>query len=138
MSQHEFPSLLSSNTRSKSALDFLVSKYQECRDQHAGCKLQAGSTEIYPSRLIDVGESEDTLVFLREMQNWSNRDMYICLSHCWGQKQPLMLTKESKPILQDGMQVSTLPRTFQDAIFVTRLLGVRFLWIDSLYVSYAT
>lgn len=44
----------------------------------------------------------------------------------------------AKPIfIEDfrrGISLSGLPRTFQDAISVTRKLGVRFLWIDSLCV----
>ena len=138
MAHHDFPSLLSNNTGSMSALDFLLSKYRECRDKHVGCRLQVASTAAYPSRLIDVGEREDALIFLRDTQDWSNQEIYICLSHCWGQKQPIMLTKESKSMLQDGVPVSALPKTFRDAIFVTRLLGIRLLWIDSLYVCYAT
>ncbi|KAI4201731.1 MAG: hypothetical protein LQ350_003085 [Teloschistes chrysophthalmus] len=46
--------------------------------------------------------------------------------------------KFRKPIfIEDfrrGIPLSGLPRTFQDAIFVTRKLGVRFLWIDSLCI----
>jgi hypothetical protein len=40
-------------------------------------------------------------------------------------------------MLQDGIVLSVLPKTFQDAIFVTRMLGIRFLWIDLLYVQHA-
>lgn len=131
---YQFPRLLSGNTRSMSALDFLLSKYQECRDEHVGCRLQPSPMAIYPSRIIDIGKLEDNLIYLRDTQDLSNRGTYTCLSHCWGQKQLLMLTKETKSMLQDGMLVSALPKTFQDAIFVTRSLGIRLLWIDSLYV----
>lgn len=33
-----------------------------------------------------------------------------------------------------GIDVSKLPKTFQDAVFITRELGVRYLWIDSLCI----
>jgi hypothetical protein len=135
MIHHQFPKLLSRHTRSTSALDFLLSKYQQCRDNHLGCRLQQSPMAIYPSRIIDVGETENSPIYLRNTQGLSNHGSYTCLSHCWGQKQPFMLTKHTESILQDGMLVSALPKTFQDAIFVTRILGIRFLWIDSLYVD---
>ena len=37
-------------------------------------------------------------------------------------------------MLYNGISVSMLPKTFQDAVYVTRILGIRYLWIDSLYV----
>jgi hypothetical protein len=131
---HQFPNLLSRNTGSMSALTFLLSKYQECHEKHVGCRLQLSPVAIYPSRIIDVGKSGDSLIYLRDTQDLSNRGLYTCLSHCWGQKQPFKLTKGTKSMLQDGIIMSVLPKTFQEAIFVTRLLGIRFLWIDSLYV----
>jgi hypothetical protein len=38
-------------------------------------------------------------------------------------------------MLQDGLPMSALPATFQDAVLVTRLFGIQFLWIDSLWVN---
>jgi hypothetical protein len=134
MAHHQFPNLLSRSTRSTSSLDFVLSQYQQCRDKHVGCRLQQPPMEIYPSRIINVGESGDSHIYLRETQSLSNRAPYTCLSHCWGKKQPFMLTEGTKSTLQDGMLVSALPKTFQDAIFVTRTLDLRFLWIDSLSV----
>ncbi|KAF2821373.1 HET-domain-containing protein [Ophiobolus disseminans] len=134
INHHGFPNLLSRNTRSKSALDFLLGQYQECRDRHVGCRLQASTVTIHPSRLINVGESGDSNICVRDTQGLSGQGLYTCLSHCWGQKQPLRLTKDTKSSLQNGVLVSSLPKTFQDAVFVTRLLGIRFLWIDSLCI----
>jgi hypothetical protein len=133
MINHQFPPLLSLSTRSKSALDFLIEKFQHCCKNHLGCGLQNSPMATYPSRIIDVGSSEDT-VYLCDTEILVERGSYICLSHCWGQKQPFMLTKETVSILKKGVLVSALPKTFQDAIFVTRLLKTRFLWIDSLCV----
>jgi hypothetical protein len=73
--------------------------------------------------------------YLCDTQGVNHRESYACLSHCWGQKQPFKLTKQTKSMLQDGLPVSALPATFQDAVLVTRLVGIRFLWIDSLWVN---
>jgi hypothetical protein len=36
--------------------------------------------------------------------------------------------------VSSGIKFRDMPRTFQDAITVTRMLGVAFLWVDSLYI----
>lgn len=132
MMHHRLPALPSRNTGSTSALGFLLKKYQECREKHLICRLPSSPAAIYPSRLIDVGHLEDNEIRLRDTKSLRDRGLYTCLSHCWGQKQPFKLTKETQATLQGGMIVSALPQTFQDAVFVTRRLGITFLWIDSL------
>ena len=52
----------------------------------------------------------------------------------WGKSQPLTLTQETAQVLEAGIPLAALPKTFQDAVFVTRTLGTRYLWIDSLLV----
>lgn len=131
MEQCQLPPLLSRSTRSTSALNFLVSKYNECRDGHSSCWLPIPSTATYPSRLIDLGKSQDTVCVL-DTAKLQDRRAYACLSHCWGQKQPLTLKKETASVLYAGIDVSCLPMTFQDAIFMVRMLGIPYLWIDSL------
>lgn len=37
-------------------------------------------------------------------------------------------------ILQDGFAILDLPKSFQDAVSVTRKFGVRYLWIDALCI----
>jgi hypothetical protein len=47
-----------------------------------------------------------------------------------------LLTTETGTILQRtaGIDFLTLPKTFQDAVIITRRLGLRYLWIDSLCI----
>jgi Heterokaryon incompatibility protein (HET) len=42
--------------------------------------------------------------------------------------------RENLPTFQEGIEYSKLPRTFQDAVQVTRDLLIRYLWIDSLCI----
>jgi hypothetical protein len=44
------------------------------------------------------------------------------------------LTSATLPVLLAGVDISELPRTFREAIEVTRRFGVRYLWIDSLCI----
>ena len=59
-------------------------------------------------------------------------------SHCWGFGPTIRLTSDSAALLNKGIEISTLSKTFQHAITVTKRFwkefGVRFLWIDSLCI----
>ncbi|KAH6673773.1 heterokaryon incompatibility protein-domain-containing protein, partial [Halenospora varia] len=60
---------------------------------------------------------------------------YMCLSHCWGDSQyPSKTTNLTLNQNKANITWDSLPRTFQDAIIVTRWLKIRYLWIDSLCI----
>ncbi|KAH7635705.1 HET domain protein pin-c2 [Sordaria sp. MPI-SDFR-AT-0083] len=61
---------------------------------------------------------------------------YLTLSHCWGppEKRPTMTTKKTLAQRMERIPFSDLPPTFQEAVDVTRQLGQRYLWIDSLCI----
>jgi hypothetical protein len=81
--------------------------------------------------VIDVGSSSQPPFLFT-----SNgvRGQYLALSHCWGKIR--ILTTRSDNIQQHGKEISmtALSRTFQDAVILTRQLGVKYLWIDSLCI----
>lgn len=45
-----------------------------------------------------------------------------------------MATKQSIQDLKEGIAVSFLPKTFQDAIKITQRLRIKYLWIDCLCI----
>lgn len=60
---------------------------------------------------------------------------FISLSHCWGGKSCLTLSEDSiDEYTEQGISWDRLPRTFQDAVAVTRALKAPYLWIDSLCI----
>jgi hypothetical protein len=62
---------------------------------------------------------------------------YIALSHCWGnldESQKFCTYGCNIAALRERIAFKDLPRTFQDAVTVTRKLGVEFLWIDSICI----
>lgn len=66
---------------------------------------------------------------------------YIALSHPWGtpvknheNRQHFKSTKAKLSQLQKKIMDSALPANFRDALAVTRSLGIKYLWIDSLCV----
>lgn len=76
------------------------------------------------------------MVYLRETSKDQTGD-WIALSHQWGDKHlPVRLctTTENQAAHKQGMKWEELPRTFRDAVKVTRKLKRRYLWIDSLCI----
>lgn len=59
---------------------------------------------------------------------------YMTLSHRWGNYDYEKLTSTSLNRFKHCIDLQRLPRVFQEAINITRLLGVRYLWIDSLCI----
>jgi hypothetical protein len=84
---------------------------------------------MLPTRVIDVGIKLPRLVIAESGKGW-----WVALSHRWGHKEFLKTTKANFVELQKGIALSSLPASFQDAVAVTRYLGVRYLWIDSLCI----
>lgn len=86
-----------------------------------------------PSRVLDVGPSDHS----REPRlhlSLGERGEWATLSHCWGKTVTTILTSALLDNLTQSISYATLPRNFQDAILVTRHLGIRYLWIDSLCI----
>jgi hypothetical protein len=61
-------------------------------------------------------------------------DRYVALSHCWGGIISPLLTTENIDAFQKSIPFSTLPANFRDAVVITRKLGLRYVWIDSLCI----
>jgi hypothetical protein len=59
---------------------------------------------------------------------------YVSLSHCWGRVKPLTLTTGTLDQFLHGIDLTLVPATFLDAFKLTRAIGIRFIWIDSLCI----
>ena len=59
---------------------------------------------------------------------------YAALSHCWGKSPPVKLLKNNLASRIKGICLEDLPKTFRDAIFVTKKMGINYIWIDSLCI----
>ncbi|EEU39653.1 uncharacterized protein NECHADRAFT_43279 [Fusarium vanettenii 77-13-4] len=103
---------------------------EDCETNHAMCKQ---ATYKLPACVLFVG-SDDRLPHLYESRNEEVR--YTALSHCWGAEEHRSPTTTNKSLAQrkEGIEWSELPPTFADAMAVTRLLGIDYIWIDSLCI----
>lgn len=68
------------------------------------------------------------------MKTNGERARYTTLSHRWGTEEPFALTQECMEQMTRDIPWASIPRTFQDAVKITRELGVDYVWIDSLCI----
>jgi hypothetical protein len=87
---------------------------------------------ILPKRVLDVGKKDEEYIRLVEPSN--ERGFYCALSHCWGTEKPLMTTVDTLSNHLAGISLIELPKTFREAVEITRGIGIRYLWIDSLCI----
>lgn len=113
----------------------------QCISNHSRCKQKVSKTTFIPRRLLDLGNCGTTSVRLMECgQDVSGRYpetllQYATLSYCWGNSLTMTTTKANKYKHETtGINVHSMPSTFQDAICVAKKLGIRYLWIDALCI----
>lgn len=83
-----------------------------------------------PSRVIDVSVDPPKLY----IPGRHAQGRYAALSYCWGGPQPVTCTKESLENFTNSIPCDGLPQTIKDGIQVTKRLGLRYLWVDSLCI----
>lgn len=107
-----------------------------CLDHHEACRLRDPAGEFnLPSRVLSIeGDTCDVSVKLVENDGLSGR--YIALSHCWGseEKRPLRTTHKNYADHLVLIPLDNLPPLFRDVVALTRSLGIKYLWIDSLCI----
>ncbi|KIW02514.1 uncharacterized protein PV09_06313 [Verruconis gallopava] len=105
---------------------------QQCQSSHHTC--QPKMAPILPTRIVDVGQDDRDDQPAKIVLGCGQRAEYLALSHCWGGKNSCSLDSTTLLDFQKAIPWAILPRNFQDAIIITRRLGFRFLWIDSLCI----
>ncbi|KAK8024695.1 hypothetical protein PG990_002518 [Apiospora arundinis] len=127
--------------RSQQQYEILRAWRDACDNSHHDCYPWKKTAELpaMPTRVIDVGTASAPVLRLVETSSDSRRlrAKYVALSHCWGQltdDEKFCATKETMDSIRDHIPFEKLPQSFRDAVTVTRELGVRYLWIDSICI----
>ena len=108
-----------------------------CRSDHVGCvNIGSGEKNVLPTRLIDVGSQVEDVMPRLHVSDQDTQDIeYVALSYAWGDHANFAKTTASN---LNGMRIqlpwNRLSKTIQDAIIVTRGLGLRYIWVDALCV----
>lgn len=106
-----------------------------CRENHQECKpASGGGYGALPTRVIDVGTDTPGASDARLYISQGEVGPYAALSHCWGGEIPFSLKQDDLLEKQACLALGHMPRNFQDAVTITRKLGLRYLWIDALCI----
>jgi len=125
------PKLMES-TFTAASRSFVKAKMSHCCKTHSLCRT-ATSGDFVPTRLLDTRASPASVIKL--VRGTKENLEYVTLSHCWGKAQIIQLKQAVEGTFTgNGIPVESLPPTFQQAVIVTRYLGIRYLWIDSLCI----
>ena len=119
------------SSHSETAFALVRSFVTTCSNEHSECK-QFGSSGL-PTRVIDLGLDQSAVPRLCTGLR-GRKEQYIALSHCWGTTRGFITTTGNIEARKLGFELDELPSSFRDAITVTRALGIRYLWIDSLCI----
>ncbi|KAK2766709.1 hypothetical protein FQN54_006022 [Arachnomyces sp. PD_36] len=107
---------------------------QLCSDDHPECRKVVGASgKTMPTRLVDVGETENDSPKLLISEPTLSAP-YVALSHCWGGLISCRLLQATLETMKRGIPINSLPLNFQHAVYITRALGIRYLWIDALCI----
>jgi hypothetical protein len=105
----------------------------KCLESHSLC--QSGG--FTPRRLLHIGVNhidiaKDPIRLIEARSNLS--EPFVALSHCWGKIQHVTTTRANYHQRLASIPMQELSKTFQDAVWLTRRLEIKYLWIDSLCI----
>ena len=132
------------NSSSEDCLRLAKLWLSQCVEYH-GCSISANPSSdnavsgFRPSRTIDVGPPGSSRNPRLICHNGSEDSVggeltWATLSHCWGGSSPLTTTSSNIAHHIQSIPLDSMPPVFRDAVTITRVLGIRHLWIDSLCI----
>ncbi|OTB00997.1 hypothetical protein M426DRAFT_14854 [Hypoxylon sp. CI-4A] len=109
-------------------------RIKDCQKNHSECP-DFTDAQPLPTRVIDVGlGGREPFLHISN----GGKGPYLALSHRWGDPnathKKLLTLKGNLATHCKNMPLSNFPKTFREAIEVTRGLGIQYLWIDSLCI----
>ncbi|KAE8834196.1 hypothetical protein HRS9122_08276 [Pyrenophora teres f. teres] len=130
---------ITENPLENTGLSTARSLVKNCLETHGTCG-QPGKPTALPKRVLDLSPGGDDPKSIRLHESEYIHDErgyehgeYVALSHVWGLENGIpkttLATLESH---KKSISWTALPRSYQEAIFFTRALGFRWLFIDSL------
>ncbi|KAI1073727.1 HET-domain-containing protein [Whalleya microplaca] len=130
-------STLSSSTSHSQTWELVEKWLNRCLESHEGC-LRQYSEHFTPTRLLEARTlgAEQTFRLIQHGE-FDPRERYVTLSHCWGPEpawKKLRLLESTRGILQSGLPITILPKTFRHAFEIIARLNIRYLWIDRLCI----
>ena len=120
------PTTASSLGIAKNWLDNCCANHQLCRTKFA-----TQEAAWFPTRLLYFTGGTVQLI---ETDKTNPTTPYMTVTHRWGFDdggKMMMLNRNTYASLREGIQISSMPRLFQEVISVALRLGVNYIWIDA-------
>ncbi|KAI0481908.1 heterokaryon incompatibility protein-domain-containing protein [Xylaria cf. heliscus] len=114
------------HTGSARSVEHLKGWIRFCEENHTCCPRD---DPVLPARLVKVTED-----CVRVVDTQGKRGRYTTLSHRWGSNETFILTRLNTILMADHINWDSIPNTYQEAIEITRLLGIKYIWIDTLCI----
>lgn len=120
---------------SPSSVDRASRWVENCLSSHVHDMTKDKEREL-PTRVIDVTPSlprPKLKLFGKPCKEKAN---YAALSYCWGKSKKTTTTTihNLHEHIEAGFSYELLGKTIQDAVSITRSIGVRYLWVDALCI----
>ena len=126
-SRNSLPTAIPKNT--KDVLPLAKQWLDKCSTLHRLCN---GIHERrIPSRLLSLSNNTIRLCLSEELPRCPK---YATLSHCWGSLVILNLKKSTFQLFRESVPSEAICKTFEHSIYITRYMGLKYLWIDSLCI----
>jgi len=118
---------ISTDSQSDDAYNNIEMWITECIETHQICP--SNESVSLPKRLVDISDGQSPKLY----ENIGESGRYTALSHRWGMSL-IKTTLTNYGSRRQGIKWTELPKIFQDAISITRRLGLKYIWIDSLCI----
>jgi hypothetical protein len=113
---------------------------KDCDSSHDNCA-PTWPLGYCPKRLLYLGETDECkLVETQSLGRKRHSLKYAAFSHPWGlpqQHHHFKSTRMNCPGFLAAIELDQLPANYQDAIRVCRVVGIQYLWIDSICILQA-
>ncbi|KIW01067.1 uncharacterized protein PV09_07359 [Verruconis gallopava] len=121
------------DTSSETTFDTVRSWLATCVNlHHCSTPLSLKDQEHTPAaRLLDLEAFTLPDLDLRLIDNDGEPKQYATLSYCWGNSRAFVTESRSIQRRRSRIDFKSLPKTFRDAIQISRKLKIRYLWIDA-------
>ncbi|TVY75618.1 hypothetical protein LSUE1_G005303 [Lachnellula suecica] len=120
--------------QSQELFDLIREWLRACISDHPDDDCRKLVPRPLPTRLIDIGPPDGSQPPKLFNAYGQINGFYVALSHCWGKYMPLKTTTEKLAAYCREISMHSIPKTFRDAITITRNFGFRYLWIDALCI----
>jgi len=124
--------IMEKDPASQKSFGIASSWLKNCIESHSSCR-PPPELQKPPRRLIHVGNKTQNPFLVETFPDLQHVE-WLSLSYCWGGKPSKKLTPEEMSALKNGIPLTDFDNTIQDAISVTRALGISYIWIDALCI----